>query len=97
MNVDFHLHTSASDGAHEPARIAQAAAEARLVRWAITDHDSVAGWRAVAGAPGLVPGVEVTGQTDDREIHVVGLGVDPDDAAFAAFLAGIRATREQRM
>ncbi|HYE06922.1 MAG TPA: hypothetical protein VEL07_15505 [Planctomycetota bacterium] len=97
MNVDFHLHTSASDGAHEPARIAAAAAEARLVRWAITDHDSMAGWRTVAGAPGLVPGVEVTGQADDREIHVVGLGIDPDDAAFAAFLAAIRATREQRM
>ncbi len=97
MQVDFHLHTRASDGAHEPERIAQAAAEARLVRWAIADHDTVAGWRAVAGAPGLVPAVEVTGQADGREIHVVGLGIDPDDATFAAFLAGIRGTRELRM
>ena len=96
MRVDFHLHTRASDGAHDAARIAEAAASARLDRWAIADHDTVAGWRAVAGAPGLVPAVEVTAAEDGREVHVVALGIDPEDAALAGFLAGIRAVRERR-
>src|SRR4051812_45829307 len=96
MRVDFHLHTSASDGAHDAARIAAAAVSARLDRWAIADHDTIAGWRAVAGAPGLVPAVEGTASEDGREGHVGGLGIDPEDAVFAAFLAANRAVRERR-
>jgi len=46
---------------------------------------------------GIVPGVEVTAELEGREIHILGLGVDPDDADFEQFLAGIRAIRERRL
>lgn len=97
MRLDFHLHTHCSDGAHPPAELLAAVRRARLDAWAVTDHDTLAGWRALAGEAGLVPGVEVTAEHGGHEVHIVGLGVDPDDAPFAAFLAAIRATRRERL
>jgi len=97
MRVDFHLHTLASDGAPTPAELATAAADMRLRAWAITDHDTCAGWRAVRDAPGLVPGVECSTTWQGREIHVVGLGITPDEPDFSAFLTKNRALRLERM
>jgi predicted metal-dependent phosphoesterase TrpH len=95
--VDFHMHSTASDGDHAPAEMAAAAARARLSRWSLTDHDSLAGWRQIQGAPGLVCGVEVTASAEGREIHIVGLGIDPAHAGFAALLDGIRTMRMRRI
>lgn len=95
--ADFHMHTDASDGEHPAEHMAAAAARARLYRWAITDHDTLAGWRRVRGAPGLVCGVEVTAGDAGREIHIVGLGVDPEHAGLGELLAGIRRIRMQRV
>lgn len=97
MRLDFHLHTHCSDGALHPAELLAAVRRSRLDHWAVTDHDTLAGWRALRGEAGLVPGVEVTAEVDGREVHIVGLGIDPEDAAFAAFLAGIRAVRVDRL
>ncbi|MBN8526146.1 MAG: PHP domain-containing protein [Planctomycetes bacterium] len=95
--ADFHMHTDASDGEHPAAEMAAAAARARLYRWAITDHDTLEGWRKVRTAPGLVCGVEVTAGDSGREIHIVGLGVDPEHAGLRELLAGIRSIRMQRV
>jgi predicted metal-dependent phosphoesterase TrpH len=95
--VDFHLHSTASDGDHAPAEMAAAAARAGLARWALTDHDSTAGWERVRGAPGLVCGVEVSAGAAGREIHVVGLGIDPAHPGLQALLARIRAIRIERV
>ena len=97
MRLDFHLHTHCSDGALHPNELLAAVRRARLDHWAVTDHDTLAGWRALRGEAGLVPGVEVTAEVDGHEVHIVGLGIDPEDAAFAAFLAGIRAVRVERL
>ncbi len=97
MRLDFHLHTHCSDGALHPSELLAAVRKSRLDHWAVTDHDTLAGWRALRGEAGLVPGVEVTSEVDGHEVHIVGLGIDPEDAAFAAFLAGIRGVRVARL
>ncbi len=97
MKVDFHLHTWCSDGALAPADMLAVLRGNGVDHFAITDHDTCAGWRALRGAPGLLPGVEATGSHDHREIHVVGLGIDPDHPQLDGMLAHIRRQREVRI
>jgi predicted metal-dependent phosphoesterase TrpH len=97
MKIDFHLHTHFSDGRMSPAELLQAVRNARLLHWAVTDHDTLAGYRQLRTQLGIVPGVEVTAELDGREIHILGLGIDPDHVEFEQFLAGIRGIREQRL
>jgi len=86
VRVDFHLHTTWSDGRLSPGELLEEVARGRLERWAITDHDTLGGSRELAGQPGLVPGVELSCWFEGREVHVAGLGVDPDVPELEAFL-----------
>jgi predicted metal-dependent phosphoesterase TrpH len=97
MRIDFHLHTRLSDGALEPRELLAAVRREGLDAWAVTDHDSVAAWRELRGERGLIPGVEITADAEGREVHVVGLGIDPDHAGLSALLAGIRVRRRERL
>jgi len=100
MNVDLHSHSIASDGLLPPAEVAARAHAGGVDVWALTDHDETGGLaEAAAAATALgmrfVPGVEisVTWRADANHagttIHVVGLNIDPHNAALAAGLAGI--------
>ena len=105
---DAHAHTTRSDGVLEPDELVRQAFDVGVRLFAITDHDNLAGYRevAAAGVPAgldLVPGVEINAVTrglgleiPGGELHVLGLGVDPDDEAFEAALAGQRAARRAR-
>jgi len=79
---DLHIHTSASDGALSPAQVMRAAAEAGMDFIAITDHNSLAGLEAAAALEGLdgvrlIPGVELSAQPEQEEVHLLGYGFDP--------------------
>jgi hypothetical protein len=68
---------------------------------ALTDHDEVGGLaraRAAADEAGirLVSGVEVSVSWGGVTIHVVGLGIDPSNAALAAGLQRTRSSRHVR-
>jgi predicted metal-dependent phosphoesterase TrpH len=80
-----------------PRALAELCARARLAWWAVTDHDSLAAWRELAGTPGLVPGVEASADHGGREVHLVALGFDPAHPAVDALLGGIRARRVERL
>lgn len=107
--VDLHVHTRRSDGLLEPSALAAAAAAAGIETLAITDHDTLAGYRELVapGAAPLSPGLRVIAGVEinavaagldlpDGELHVVGLGVDPADDAFEAALVGQRGGRRRR-
>jgi 3',5'-nucleoside bisphosphate phosphatase len=95
--VDFHLHSDASDGEHPASHMAAAVSRARLARWALTDHDTLAGWSRIHGAPGLLCGVEATAGDAGREIHIVGLGINPACAQLTDLLVEIRTIRLRRV
>ena len=104
--VDLHTHTTRSDGVLEPEQLLADVVAAGVRILAITDHDSLAGYRELTAAtgapPGLqvIPGVEINalarGIPNVDELHVLGFGVDPDDEAFEAILARQRAARRVR-
>ena len=104
--ADVHAHTTRSDGVLEPAELVRQAAEAGVRLFSITDHDNLAGYRELRGAAlplELVSGVEINAvtrglglQIPGGELHILGLGVDPDDDAFEAALASQRAARRTR-
>ncbi len=80
--IDLHCHTTASDGALAPEALIDRAIDRNVATLAITDHDTMAGYRQVAEyAKGrglnLIPGIELSSQWRGMGIHVVGLNMDP--------------------
>ncbi|HET9851100.1 MAG TPA: PHP domain-containing protein [Candidatus Limnocylindrales bacterium] len=106
--VDLHSHTLRSDGILTPQELADAAAAVGVRLLAITDHDTLAGvreLRASGSTPAgleILPGIEINTVVADRdhiaegEVHVLGLGVDPDDDALEGALARQRDARRAR-
>lgn len=101
LNIDLHCHSDVSDGLLPPAEVVGRAAANGVHVLALTDHDDVGGIaeaRAAAAAHDLtlIPGVEISVTWDGRTVHVVGLRIDPHNAALAAGLQEIRCGRMAR-
>ena len=100
--IDLHVHSTASDGVTPPDELPKLASAVGLAAVALTDHDTVAGvadfLRAAEAFPNLtaIPGVELSTQYCSREMHIVGLFVDPGNAEFQAYLAVQRRERAER-
>lgn len=107
-SVDLHAHTTRSDGVLEPATLIAAAFDAGVRTFALTDHDTLGGYRQVVASdavpPGmtLIPGVEINALVSrdlglwEGELHILGFGMDPSDDAFEAAMAGQRGQRRVR-
>lgn len=109
--ADVHTHTRRSDGVLEPVELVRQAHAAGIRLFAIADHDNLAAYRELM-APGaeplpdgleIVPAVEINAVTQGRdldlpegELHVLGIGVDPDDDAFETVIAAQRGARRSR-
>ena len=101
LDFDLHLHSTASDGTLSPTALVERAAAAGVRTLALTDHDTTEGVDEAAAAAAraglaLVPGVEVSVSWKGGTVHIVGLGVDPGNAALQDGLAGLRAFRDWR-
>jgi len=106
--VDLHTHTTRSDGILEPEILVRDVAAAGVTFLAITDHDTLAGFRELQANPEAIPaglellaGVEINAISrgiplQDGELHILGFGMDPTDEAFEAILARQRASRRLR-
>ena len=107
--IDFHTHTAASDGALSPRDLVALACERKVDMLAITDHDTVAGYLAVAQPddgqqwsasaqhhPGvqLIPGIEFSCRWSATTIHILGLGMD---CAHPAMREGLDMLNEARV
>ena len=102
LNADLHCHSTVSDGLLTPAELVRRAHANGVELLALTDHDELDGLaeaRATADAVGLrfVDGVEVSiSWGDDQTVHIVGLGVDPANAALIEGLRQVRSGRDAR-
>ena len=99
--MDLHTHSCASDGTDTPSEILRKAADIGLDAVALTDHDTVSGikefMQAAAHSPvRAVPGVELSTQFHGKELHIIGLFVDPENDALLEFLAARRSDRIRR-
>lgn len=88
--IDLHVHSTKSDGTLTPEEVVCAASTAGLSAIALTDHDTVSGVADAAGTAAalgieLVPGIEfsteyaLSGSSEGKEVHIVGLFIDPDN------------------
>jgi len=98
MRIDLHTHSNASDGTQSPAQVVSAAAEADLEVFALTDHDTTAGWAEATEAAeqngiALVRGIEISCRDDDISIHLLGYLQDP---AAPGLLAEVERSRQSR-
>ncbi len=99
MIVDFHSHTSASDGTLEPAQLAAAMRGRGVAIFSVTDHDSLAAYEQLDGTVDfakLVVGVEINSTYRGNEVHILGYGFPADSPAVHELLAANRREREAR-
>lgn len=100
--IDLHLHTAASDGHCSPRELVARAAHAGVSVMAVTDHDTTAAAAEVRDAARevgvhTITGIEITAVDDERDVHVLGYLIDPDEPRLASFLATQRAARFERV
>lgn len=106
--IDLHVHSTESDGTLTPEELVHAAKEANLSAFALTDHDTVSGIAKAAPAAKacgieLIPGIELsteytlpTKKGEGKEIHIVGLYIDPDNATLLQKTKEFRDCRDNR-
>ncbi len=102
IEADLHIHTTASDGELSPEAVLRLAAAINLKALAITDHDSVEAVRASATDGTryhimVVPGVEISCDYKDEEVHLLGYYINPEDKGLAFVLERLRKSRYYRM
>jgi len=82
VEVDLHLHTTASDGTLTPTQLINQIADTSLRIVAVTDHDSTNGVEEATEAADshphltVVPGIELGTESDDSELHLLGYFID---------------------
>jgi len=100
--ADLHIHSTTSDGRLTPAEVVKEAAERGLKFMSLTDHDTVDGIApakaAVQSFPGLklIPGIEISTDIPDGEVHVLGYFIDYTSRELGAKLARFRNSRLNR-
>jgi predicted metal-dependent phosphoesterase TrpH len=101
--IDFHTHSNASDGALTPREVIDRALARDVRILALTDHDTVAGYRAAAQYytqnqqdMRLIPGIEYSCRWSGTTVHIVGLGMDCDHPAMQEGLELLASARQER-
>lgn len=98
---DLHVHSTRSDGTCTPSQIIDLALKKGIRAIALTDHDCVAGlpeFHACASGHRIetVSGIELSTGLNGRDIHILGLFIDPDDTKFLDYLVTFRQSRDSR-
>ena len=101
LKVDLHMHTHYSDGVHSPDEVVQKAKSKGLDIISITDHDSVNSLKEAVQAGKkydveVIPGVEISTDISDREIHVLGYFINPANKELEHYLSFFRKERLKR-
>lgn len=103
MAGDLHTHTNFSDGSFSPEMLVAEAKKIGLHYLGITDHDTVDGVRhlyenglsSVRGV-NIIPGVELSANHPDRDIHIVGYNIDIYNEALLEMIDKIIEARWER-
>jgi predicted metal-dependent phosphoesterase TrpH len=99
--VDLHVHTNYSDGCNSPKELIDKAKAKGIEILSITDHDNLAAieeaseYGKVVGME-IIPGVEISSDIMDREIHILGYFVEPGNYEIERYLKFFREERLKR-
>ncbi len=100
--ADLHMHTFYSDGSASPDAVVEEACHAGLSCISITDHDTMAAVKAAQAAAlewgiEVIPGIELSTQVQDKDIHILGYFMDLENVALTQKLEEFRITRFSRI
>lgn len=97
--IDLHTHSTFSDGTFTPLQLVKYAEEKGLKAFALTDHDTTEGVKeakSIETNVEVISGVEISTRYDKKEIHIVGLYVNENDADLNKQLKYYREKRVTR-
>jgi len=100
--ADLHIHSSYSDGVYSPRELASMAKMAGITVMALTDHDTLKGLPEMKNAADsfgidFLPGVEFSTRWENRQVHILGYGIDEHNTLLLEALADVRSARRSRM
>jgi 3',5'-nucleoside bisphosphate phosphatase len=99
--IDLHVHSTASDGTYTPSELVDLAKNKGLVAFALTDHDTVNGLNE-AFKQGkkqnvkVIPGIEISAQFNNSDIHILGLNMDYEHEEFISAVLDCSKSRDIR-
>ena len=101
INVDLHMHSTASDGVVAPCELVERGLANGLELMALTDHDTIDGLAqarqaAMDSRVGFLNGVEISVSWGGETLHLVGLGFDPSRGPLASNLQQLQISRRER-
>jgi predicted metal-dependent phosphoesterase TrpH len=99
--VDFHIHTTASDGIMSPLELVDHAILNEVRFMAITDHDTVSGIDSAlkysaSKSVKIIPGIEFSIKWKPGRLHIVGLNIDHNNDRLNQELEILEVFRKQR-
>ncbi len=99
MIVDFHSHTTESDGTLPPHEVVALMRKRGVEIFSITDHDALGAYKKLGdevGTARVVPGIELNTTYKGNEVHVLGYGFPEESAAIEEAIASNRHERDMR-
>ncbi|MGF1694587.1 PHP domain-containing protein [Vibrio lamellibrachiae] len=103
MKIDLHSHTTASDGRLTPQELVDRAVSFDVKVLAITDHDTLDGLDVARDhieqnelPIQLISGIEFSTVWQNKDIHIVGLNIDPNNASVLALIEQQKLHRHER-
>ena len=99
--IDLHTHSTVSDGTLSPAELVRLAYRSGITALSLTDHDTAEGnfaARQAAADIGLdfIPGIEISCDYRERNIHILGYWIDPENEQLRNISARLIEYRNQR-
>ena len=104
--IDLHAHSNASDGTLTPSEVIRHAMEQKLSAIALTDHDTLNGVAEACKEADLlksqgysiegIPGIELSANYENHDIHIVGLYVKHTHKGLNQFLDETQSRRIKR-
>lgn len=101
LNVDLHMHSTASDGVLRPSVLVSRGKDHGVQLMAITDHDTLDGLAEGEEAAldlhvPFLNGVEISVTWGGETLHLVGLGFDREHPSLAGALREMQTSRFER-
>ena len=99
--IDLHVHSTVSDGTFTPTELVAEAKRCNLSAFALTDHDTIRGFEEAKKASEgsgieVIPGVEISAAYKKKDIHILGLLIDPNYEPLKRSLDAALLERDQR-
>ncbi|MDV5062859.1 PHP domain-containing protein [Veillonella sp. YH-vei2232] len=101
MRVDFHMHSTFSDGIETPEQLLTHAIEQGISYMALTDHDEIDGCRVMKAIKQdqvqIITGCEFSSDFRGKDVHILGYDFDPNNKPLRDFLAYFKEKRYERV